>query len=227
MSRQPISPDVRYLAKVAERGPDDCWLWTASCHRNGYGQFYDGQIMTTAHRYGYQLRRGPIPPGLCVLHTCDTPPCQNPNHWFLGTQRDNMADKEQKRRGNHVQGTRVGNAILTEEQVMEIRQRYQDGEHVRDIAAVYGLASSSYIYGIVRGQKWKHLPAPPVTRRRNGNARLTDDQVREIRRERARGVTLHVLSERFDTTMSNVSHIALRRSRGDVPDDPQDRAVGR
>jgi hypothetical protein len=219
-------PAVRYLAKVDERGPDDCWPWTASCHKNGYGQFFDGTRMTTAHRFGFLLRGGKLAPGECVLHKCDNPPCQNPTHWFAGTQRDNAEDREQKQRGNHPQGERSGHARLSEQDVVEIRKRYQTGEHAQAIADAYGLASLSYVYMIVKGQKWKHLPVLPVTRRRNGNARLTDDEVREIRRARANGVTLHVLSQRFNTTMSNVSHIALRRSRADVPDLPEDHPSG-
>lgn len=220
MPPRPIAPAVRYLAKVDEGGPDECWPWTASRHKNGYGQFYDGERMTTAHRFGYLLRCGPLAPGQCVLHRCDNPPCQNPNHWFVGTQGDNAQDRESKQRGNHPQGERHGAARLTDKDVLAIRERYQAGDHVQDIAKAYGLASASYIYSIVHGRKWKHLPMPPVTRRRNGNARLTDDDVRAIRRARANGVTLHVLSQRFDTTMSNISHIALRRTRADVPDLP-------
>jgi hypothetical protein len=226
MPPRPIDPKTRYLAKVDERGPDECWLWTASCHRNGYGQFYDGQMMTTAHRYGYQLRRGDIPPGLCVLHTCDTPPSQNPNHWFLGTQKDNADDREAKQRGNHPRGEQSGHARLTELDVIDIIKRYSEGEHARSIADAYVITDLSYVYGLVNGQKWKHIPRPPVTRRRNGNPRLSDDDVREIRRERARGVPLHVLSERFGCNKSNISHIALRRSRADVPDEPEDHATG-
>lgn len=218
MPPKKIPPATRYLAKVDERGPDDCWLWTASRHKNGYGQFHDGEMMTTAHRFGYKLRRGTIPAGLCVLHTCDTPPCQNPNHWFLGTYKDNADDREAKQRGNHPAGEQHGRARLTEAEVVQILQRYHAGEHAQSIADTYGITDQSYIYGIVNGQKWKHVPRPPVTRRRNGNARLTDDDVREIRRERARGVPLHVLSERFGTNKSNISHIALRRNRANVPD---------
>lgn len=220
-----IDPAIRYLAKVDERGPDECWPWTASLHKNGYGQFHDGDTQVTAHRFGYQMRFGPLPPGQCVLHKCDNPPCQNPNHWFAGTQRDNALDKERKLRGNHPRGSRVGGSRLTEDDVVEILRRYQRGDHAQEIASTFGV-SASHVNHIVHGKKWAHVPRPSVTRKRNGNARLTDDDVREIRRERARGVSLHLLSERFGCGMSNISHIALRRSRADVPDDPEDHLAG-
>lgn len=218
-------PAARYLSKVDERGPDDCWLWTASCHKNGYGQFFDGDRMTTAHRFGYLLRCGPLAPGQCVLHRCDNPPCQNPGHWFVGTQHDNAVDREQKSRGNHPRGPKVGTARLVEADVIEILARYQRGDHAKAIADDFNI-SVTHVNHIAHGTKWAHVPRPPVTRKRTGNPRLTDDDVREIRRERARGVPLHVLSERFGTNKSNISHIALRRTRASVPDDPQDPSAG-
>src|SRR5262245_48011177 len=106
MPRKPVEPAVRYRAKVNRGGPDDCWEWNASRFKNGYGQFgIDKEHRSVlAHRYGYQLEVGPVPPGLNVLHTCDNPPCQNPRHWFLGTHKDNTEDKERKGRGNHPRG---------------------------------------------------------------------------------------------------------------------------
>lgn len=39
------------------------------------------------------------PEGICVLHTCDTPGCVRPSHLWLGTQLENIADRESKGRG--------------------------------------------------------------------------------------------------------------------------------
>ena len=51
-----------------------------------------------AHRVSWEFANGPIPENMCVLHACDTPLCVNPEHLFLGTLADNMADKEKKGR---------------------------------------------------------------------------------------------------------------------------------
>src|SRR6185437_15023961 len=79
----------------------------------------------TAHRYAWIRRHGPIPPGLCVLHRCDNPPCVNVEHLFIGTQTDNMADM--KRKSRQAKGRRFPQAKLSPESVAEIRSRYASG----------------------------------------------------------------------------------------------------
>ena len=73
-----------------------CVLWMASRNPCGYGQVrWHGRLWLT-HRAAWMARHGSIPPGLCVLHRCDVRPCHNPEHLFLGTQKDNMADMAAK-----------------------------------------------------------------------------------------------------------------------------------
>jgi HNH endonuclease len=74
-----------------------CRLWTKA-RISGYGAIrVSGRLMGT-HRAAWIARHGPIPPGLFVCHRCDTPLCINPGHLFLGTQKDNMADRAIKMR---------------------------------------------------------------------------------------------------------------------------------
>jgi hypothetical protein len=79
-----------------------CWLWTASLGPKGYGQisaFIDGcRRLWRAHRLAWRLFRGTIPTDRYVLHSCDTPCCINPDHLWLGTQADNLADNRRKGR---------------------------------------------------------------------------------------------------------------------------------
>lgn len=88
----------RYHAGYTTASADQCWEWTKGVTQDGYGKFTVEGETVVASRYGWALLHGPIADGLCVCHTCDNPPCQNPAHWFLGTNADNTRDKMAKGR---------------------------------------------------------------------------------------------------------------------------------
>lgn len=91
-------PVDRLLAKIDQRGPDECWPWVTADGTDRYGTFWLEGEAVGAHRAAWILLVGPIPDGLHVLHRCDAPPCCNPSHLFLGTRSDNMADAFEKGR---------------------------------------------------------------------------------------------------------------------------------
>jgi endogenous inhibitor of DNA gyrase (YacG/DUF329 family) len=83
---------------------DSCWLWTGALFSSKYryGMIYgtDRKHMA-AHRFAYELFKGPIPKGKSVCHDCpdgDNPLCVNPDHLFLGSQADNVNDMMKKER---------------------------------------------------------------------------------------------------------------------------------
>ena len=83
----------RYVEKT-----ETCWLWTGGTNGYGYGRLWVRGHFVGTHRVSFSMHVGPIPDGLCVLHTCDVPACIRPDHLFLGTHRDNMHDMVQKKR---------------------------------------------------------------------------------------------------------------------------------
>ena len=112
----------RFWPNVKIGMPGGCWEWIGAKSKPwrgrlsyGYFRFYGHQ--TKAHRVAYRLVKGVIPNGMYVLHRCDNPPCVRPDHLFLGTLKDNMADCREKGRKRYAYK-------LTPEQILEIRQRY-------------------------------------------------------------------------------------------------------
>lgn len=90
---------IRFWEKVRTQ-PDGCWEWQGGRARFGHGLIHTGPgaRLSQAHRVSWELNVGPVPPGACVLHRCDNPPCVNPAHLFLGTKHDNIRDMVAKGR---------------------------------------------------------------------------------------------------------------------------------
>lgn len=144
--------EQRFWEKVSPEPMSGCWLWTGSW-ANGYGDILVNGKVQRAHRVAWQLLRGPIPVGQHVLHRCDTPPCVNPSHLFLGTALDNITDMVTKGRNEPCRGERNGRAKLSATAVTTIRARVAAGETQRALAREYGMHYQT-IYYIVNRKLW-------------------------------------------------------------------------
>ena len=150
----------RFEDKYIPEPMSGCWLWTAA-HAGekygGHGTFvFSKKNRMGAHRASWLLFRGAIPDGMQVLHTCDVGACVNPNHLFLGTQIDNMADMKAKGRGRGLQGSAHGNSKLTEDQVREIRRLHAERKTYKEIGRLFGIGKSMIGY-IVTRHNWAHV----------------------------------------------------------------------
>ena len=74
----------RYVEKT-----DECWIWTGSAKRTGYGEFWWDNRVGYAHRFAYEAAHGPIPEGLTLDHVCRTPLCVRPDHLEAVSQMEN------------------------------------------------------------------------------------------------------------------------------------------
>ncbi len=135
--------------------PSGCWEWQGYRDKDDYGQISSGREspkLLRTHRAVWEIVFGPIPKGLLVLHTCDSPPCCNPAHLFLGTGAENSADMVSK--GRQAKGEANGQAKLTVALVKAIRADPRSGP---TIAAEYGVGRT-LVSQIKRRIVWAGLP---------------------------------------------------------------------
>lgn len=82
--------------RITERG---CWEWTLGVNNKGYGTTtLDGEHIYVHKLSAFIFKGIPITRKPGTLHSCDNPPCFNPEHLFPGTQSDNLLDAYRKGR---------------------------------------------------------------------------------------------------------------------------------
>lgn len=91
-----------------------CWLWAGYRDADGYGILTLNRRHWRAHRAAWTLTHGPIPAGLLILHSCDTPTCIRPDHLRPGTPADNARDRTVRARTQLLAAQRRRQAGQTE-----------------------------------------------------------------------------------------------------------------
>lgn len=227
-SRKAANFRRRFMVRIPRLPSKECWNWPGFTDPNGYGQVVlDGAVHKT-HRVSWVLHNGPIPPSgmirpYSIRHKCDNPTCVNPNHLFIGTDRDNALDATCK--GRMAQGAEHYAAKLTEEQVAAIRT---DTRPVRSIAEEFGVSKST-IYYAQRAKGWKRVVAPALDQPRekttvrkgltkNRLKHVTDEMIIEMR---ASADPLAALAVRYRISIPTVSRILKGQVGAHLPLGPR------
>lgn len=175
-----LSLKERFQAKMSYADEKGCMNWIGAIRPNGYGclsicekaSTYKYNSVQSAHRVSYELFVGKIPKGICVLHKCDNRKCVNPEHLFLGTQKDNADDMMNKNRGHMKLGQNHFGAKLQKKDIPTI---FNLSAHFtqREIAKKFNVSQCA-IQNILNHKTWTKEGAnlinlTPKVRRPNQN----------------------------------------------------------
>lgn len=146
-------PTLEAFSEKIRFGATDCWHWVGTVDSGGYGVLGRRK----AHRVSWELHNGSFQEGLDVLHHCDNPPCVNPDHLFLGTALDNVADMYVKGRQAPppaLRGERNPMARTTHAAVHALRTEWAAGGiSQRALAKRHGLSVMA-VNRIIRRETW-------------------------------------------------------------------------
>lgn len=214
---------------------DTCWLWGGEKGVKRYGAIsYGGHGGKTvaAHRYSYLRYNGPIARGLVVRHKCDVMNCVNPEHLELGTNEDNVDDRNARGRSTGHGKVRLdkkkrrgGNRKLMRAEMQKIKDEYATGEFSQAQLAHRWSVSQATISATIRGVN--NCGAGLGGKRRPGGhfrEKITAEQRQEIREKYATGAfTQTQLAVEYGVTQARVSDIITGRDykRSITPETPQ------
>jgi len=148
---------LEILYKNISINDNGCWIWTGHIHKSGYGYLNYKNKSFRVHRLSYMLHYHiyDLSDKLKTCHKCDEKLCFNPDHLFIGTQKENVLDMENKGRSNHPKGSNNGNSKLTEKDIVIIRNEFALGLTTLKVLGDKYNCSDSMIGEIVRGNFWK------------------------------------------------------------------------
>ena len=149
LGKKGLSIQDRFNQHVDKSG--DCWNWTSvTALPMGHGRFWNGERYVGAHRFALGLDREKI----VVRHMCNNPRCVRPEHLALGTQKDNMADKQAGPKAQRGEGHPL--ASMSNAQAKWIKELLAKGYKATQLAKFFQLNVRT-IYNIKYGNSWSHI----------------------------------------------------------------------
>jgi len=145
----------RFFTKFILGSSDQCWLWLGATNNSRYGLFKLNNVAELAHRVAYLIEYGPFDFILCVLHSCDNPPCCNPRHLFLGTRLDNNQDRDEKGRNGwyNQSGVRNPNAQFSDELIEKLLTDHKTMQFTQVALSKKYNMSTAHVNRIIHGRR--------------------------------------------------------------------------
>ena len=136
---------------------NDCIEWQGYKSRQGYGRTTHNGESWRIHRLVWTKAYGEIPAGMSICHSCDNPACVNIQHLWLGSDADNVHDRDRKGRQYTPRGSSNGSSVLNETKVLEIRRmRTETALSCPKLAQVFGVNKTT-IQRIINRKRWQHI----------------------------------------------------------------------
>lgn len=150
-------PSITLEELLANTRPTEtgCLEWQGRKVKN-YGAISHKGKNLAAHRIICFLAHGEPPEDGFALHSCDNPPCINPEHLRWGTHAENVLDTVIRNRRAIKRGERNGRSKLNDARVRAIRAIAGTGPTNGEIAELYGI-SNQMVSRIIKGEAWQHL----------------------------------------------------------------------
>lgn len=202
---------------VLENG---CWEWNKGKAKGGYGKMstqVEGRSVTVyASRVALRSKLDrEIGHGMQALHTCDNPPCVNPDHLYEGTPKQNTSDMitRGRRADSHIKGG-LATRKLTLEQVLEIRERVTSGAVQAKMSEEYGVSKQT-ISNVVNGALYG-LPGAVPHRQRAARRKFDDEVIIRAKKLASLGVKLSKIEKDFGMSAGTMSRIMSGKLYADV-----------
>lgn len=206
---------------------DGCWLWTAATDKAAdgdkliYGQFSFRGRNVGAHVFAYMLAYGAVPPNHDVAHSCANTLCVRPDHLTVETRRRNMDNTITRSRLSQSKMGNRNRAVLTDDQIRQIKETYRDEPELTDQEIVDRLklpVGPAALAKIRKGQSGAHVLVEgfePRSKRgaargeRAGRSKLSDQQRLEIVTRRTSGESALKLADEFKISRRQIDHIVM------------------
>lgn len=226
----------RLLSFIAIAGEDNCWNWTGALS-GGTPKWAVGKsgLSDNACKAMYQLFKGEIPEGRRVTRTCGNRICCNPKH--LVTDVERFLSKVNTAPGlgignchlwtDHIKASGYGEFRATaKNRVQAHRFAYEltNGSipdemlvlHRCDVRAcvnpshLFVGTQADNIHDMMQKNRDNFVAPPPLQGSQNKAAKLTEEQVAEIRQLLDKGFTYQAIMDAYHISKNTVYNIKAR-----------------
>lgn len=156
MSKNNHFTSVEQILSYTITTANGCMEWQRARSRFGYGMIWHQGKAIPTNRLVLIFKDGLPEFKAVAMHSCDNPPCVNPDHLRWGTHKENSKDMVAKNRHTikPMYGESHPNSKLTIDAVSFIRKNYGADYPTKYLAALFGVGKTT-IGNVLKNKVWK------------------------------------------------------------------------